>query len=173
MWNSFRLAWPCAYIWQYTPEGHYQKNIRSCFQHTGHRKSGRYSGQRQGWLFLLFTLLHAGFQNVIVQRGRFKAEFSRFQHLRAQPRPDELLRRHAVVGEEAQGGEGGRAQDAHPGHGFRADIGFQQKVQPHGHDYRQGRKNELPQGQPEKHTLCVIANFTVDLDFYDKSFLSQ
>mgnify|MGYP002508848671 CR=1 FL=1 len=64
----------------------------------------------------------------VVQRGRFKAQFPGFQHLRAQPRPNKLLRRHAVVGEEAQGGKGGRAHNAHPGHGFRADVGFQQKV---------------------------------------------
>lgn len=70
-------------------------------------------------VFLLFPFIHAGLQEIIVEGGRFKAQFPGFQHLRAQPRPDELLRRHSVVGEKAQGGEGGRAQDADPGHGFR------------------------------------------------------
>ena len=70
---------------------------------------------------------HAGFQNAVVQRGRFKAELFRLQQLGAQPRPQELFGGHAVVGEETQRGEGSRAQDAHPGHGFGADTGFQQK----------------------------------------------
>ena len=49
---------------------------------------------------------------------------------------------------------------------YYADAGFQQKVQPHGHGHRQGRKNELPQGQPEKHTLRVVADFSVNFDFH-------
>ena len=77
-----------------------------------------------------------------------------------------------MVGEEAQGGKGGRAHNAHPGHGFRADVGFQQKVQPHSHGHRQGGKNELPQGQPEKHTLRVVADFSVNFDFQNLDLLT-
>ena len=68
-------------------------------------------------VFLLFPLVYAGLQEIVVEGGRFKAQLSGFQDLRAQPRPDELLRRHAVVGEKAQGGKGGRAQNAYPGDG--------------------------------------------------------
>ncbi len=38
----------------------------------------------------------------------FELKLLRLQHFRAQPRPDKLFRRHAVVGDEPQHGKGGR-----------------------------------------------------------------
>ena len=105
------------------------------------------------------------FQRRVVVVAVLEFEFLRLQHFRAQPRPDELFRRHAVVGDKAQHGKGCRPQNAHPGQGFHPEVGAQDKIKAHGHAAGENRKNELPHRQSKKHTLRVITDFPVDLDF--------
>ncbi len=80
------------------------------------------------------------FQRRVVVIAVLKLKLLRLQHFRAQPRPDELFRRHAMVGDKAQHGKGGRPQNAHPGQGFHPKIGAQDKIKAHGHAAGENRK---------------------------------
>ena len=113
----------------------------------------------------ILQFLDSPFEGRIVIVAALEFEFFRLQHLRAQPCPDELLRRHAVIGDEPQHGKGSRPQNAHPGKGFHTKVGAQDKIKAHGYTAGQYRKDELPHGQPQKHTLRVIADFPIDLNF--------
>lgn len=42
---------------------------------------------------------------------------------------------------------------------------LQKKIQPHSHANGQQRKNELLQGQSEKHRFRIVSDFFIDLDF--------
>ena len=105
------------------------------------------------------------FQRRVVVIAVLKLKLLRLQHFRAQPRPDELFRRHAMVGDKAQHGKGGRPQNAHPGQGFHPEVGAQDKIKAHGHAAGENRKDELPHTQTEKHGFGVVADFPVDFDF--------
>ena len=117
-------------------------------------------------------LLDGIFQGRVVVVAVLELKLLRLQHFRAQPRPDELFRRHAMVGDKAQHGKGGRPQNAHPGQGFHPKIGAQYKVKAHGHAAGENRKNELPHRQPKKHTLRVITDFSIDLNFQNVYLLA-
>ena len=119
----------------------------------------------------MLDLLLVGFDNapecLIIEIRGFKAQLLRFEQFRAQPRPKKLLRRHAVIGDEAHHRERSRAENTHPRQGFRAEIRAQDKIKTHGDAAGQNRKNELPHGQSEKHGFGVVPNLPVNLYFQE------
>ena len=105
------------------------------------------------------------FQRLVIHICRLHPEVRRFQNLRAKPHPEKPPGAHAVVAEKAQRAKRGRGQNDDPAQRFEPYLRAEQKVQRYGHTHSQQRKNELPHRQSEKHGFCIIANFTVDLDF--------
>ena len=120
----------------------------------------------------ILQLLDSPFEGRVVIVAVLEFEFFRLQHFRAQPCPDELLRRHAVIGDKPQHGKGSRPQNAHSGKGFHAEVGAQDKIKAHGYTAGQYRKDELPHRQPKKHTLRVITDFSIDLNFQNVYLLA-
>ena len=118
-----------------------------------------------GFQLLLFMGFDGSFQRLIVEIDRLKFKLLRLQHFRAQPCPEELLRRHAVIGYEAHSGKGSRAENTHPRNGLCSHIGLEQKIQSDRNHQRQDRKNELPHGQSEKHGFGVVPNLPIDFHF--------
>jgi len=105
------------------------------------------------------------FQQFGVQIIRFKHQSSGIQQFRADDGYEELLQRHAIVGEESAQGEWERSQDTHPARGLLAQHGTQQQVNAHGQSHREQGAEELPGGQAEENAFLVLAYFFGNFDF--------
>ena len=84
-------------------------------------------------------------------------------------RNQQLLCSHAVVGCKPQRPKGCSTENAHPAPGFQRHNIPQKEVHSNGNADGQGRKNELPHGQPKEDCFVVVAYFSVDFDFRDNS----
>ena len=109
------------------------------------------------------------FKGFGVQIVRFEHQLFGVQQFGADEGHEELLERHAVVGEKAAQGKGKRCQDADPADLAGANHAPQAEIHAHGHSYGQQGENELPQGQAEEQAFLIVPDFFVDADFYNRS----
>ena len=75
--------------------------------------------------------------NLVVQAIRLEYQPFGHEDFGFDPRPQQLLGRHAVVAEESTGGERRSAQDAHPAYLLGANDGPQAKIKAHRRAKRQ------------------------------------
>lgn len=122
-----------------------------------------------GWFFSLCNSVLYGF---VVKTVRFKHQLLRVQEFRLKPCPCNLFGGHAMVFEEAAGGEGRGSKDAHPSHFLAANQRAQTKIQPYGSADRQQRTDKLPGRKSEKDGLLIIPDFLWYFYFYIASLLS-
>ena len=88
----------------------------------------------------------------------------RFNENRANPVQSKLFCRHAVVMEEAHGGEGSSTEHTYPGQQLRVEIGFEGEVQGHSNNHRQYAAYALAKVKAEEYGFFVIADFLVDFN---------
>ena len=83
-------------------------------------------------------------------------------------RPKELLKGHAVIGEEARHSSGRGQHDAQPACGFLSHHIAQEQVHPSGDADGEDRAEELTGRQAEEDALLVLPDFFRDFYlFYD------
>ena len=104
-----------------------------------------------------------------IQILRAEYQFPGIEKFRTEDGKDKLLKGHAVVGKKAAQGEGERRQHTQPADVPLAHHGPEPEVHAYRHDDSQQGENELPQGESEKQTLLVVADFFVDADFDGES----
>ena len=121
----------------------------------------------------LFALCDGVLYGFVVKAVGFEHQLLRVQEFRLKPCPRHLFGSHAMVFEEAAGGEGRGSEDAHPAHFLAANQRAQTKIQPYGSADRQQRTDKLPGGEPEKDGLLIIPDFLWYFYFYIASLLSR
>ena len=108
-----------------------------------------------------FTALEA----IVIQVVCMECQPFRRQNFGFEIGPYKSLRCHTMPGDEPESGKRSRSQNAHPTQCLHSEMRAQAKIQPHGDAHRQNRKDELAQGQAEKHTFGVSPDLPVDFNF--------
>lgn len=104
------------------------------------------------WLWLalfpfvgrLFALCDGVLYGFVVKAVGFEHQLFRVQEFRLKPCPRHLFGSHAMVFEEAAGGEGRSPKDAHPADFFAANQRAQTKIQTNCYPYSQQGTDKLP-----------------------------
>lgn len=96
-------------------------------------------------LFLGLCAGHdGGPHGLVVEAIRAEHQPPGAKHLRLEPGPQQLFRRHAMVAEKTTGGKRCGGQDTHPADRLSADPRLQSKINAHRYGQSQQRANKLP-----------------------------
>ena len=93
------------------------------------------------------------------------------QELGLDDRPKELLKGHAVIGEEASHSSGRSQNDAEPACGFLADHVAQEQIRACGDADGKDRAEELTGRQAKENAFLVLSNLFRDFNFFDGFYL--